>query len=80
MVLLQGAVVGLLGYAAGVGLAAASEEFLAWKLAGSGLPPASYMAWPIPLGTALAAALIVIASSLVSLRRVIRLEPASVFR
>jgi hypothetical protein len=38
------------------------------------------MAWPIPLGSAVAAALIVTASSLVSLGRVLRLEPASVFR
>jgi hypothetical protein len=45
-----------------------------------GLPPANFMAWPIPLGTALAAALIVTASAMISLRRVLRLEPASVFR
>jgi putative ABC transport system permease protein len=80
MVLLQGLVVGLFGYFIGVGMAAASEELLAWKLASTGLPPANYMAWPIPLGSAVAAALIVTASSLVSLGRVLRLEPASVFR
>jgi putative ABC transport system permease protein len=80
MVLLQGLVVGLFGYVIGVGLAAGSEEFLAWKLKSTGLPPANYMAWPIPLGSAVAAALIVTASSLVSLLRVIRLEPAAVFR
>ena len=45
-----------------------------------GLPPAMYMAWPIPVGTAVAAALIVAGSALVSLRRVLSLEPASVFR
>jgi putative ABC transport system permease protein len=80
MVLLQGLVVGLFGYFIGVGMAAGSEELLAWKLAATGLPPANYMAWPIPLGSAVAAALIVTASSLVSLGRVLRLEPASVFR
>jgi putative ABC transport system permease protein len=80
MVLLQGLVVGVFGYVIGVGLASGSEEFLAWKLKSTGLPPANYMAWPIPLGSAVAAALIVTASSLVSLLRVLRLEPASVFR
>jgi putative ABC transport system permease protein len=80
MVLFQGLVVGVLGYTIGLGMASGAEEFLAWKLAGSGLPPANFMAWPIPLGTALAAALIVTVSSLVSLRRVLRLEPAEVFR
>ena len=80
MVLLQGLVVGLFGYVIGVWLASLSEEFLAWKLKSTGLPPANYMAWPIPLGSAVAAALIVTASSLVSLLRVIKLEPAAVFR
>jgi putative ABC transport system permease protein len=80
MVLLQGLVVGLFGYAIGVGLASLSEELLALRLAKSGLPPANYMAWPIPLGSAVAAALIVTGSSLLSLVKLIRLEPASVFR
>jgi putative ABC transport system permease protein len=78
MVLVQGLVVGVIGYAIGFGLAAVSEEVLAMKL--KGIPPAAYMAWPIPAGTALAALLIVTASAFVSMRRVLRLEPASVFR
>jgi putative ABC transport system permease protein len=80
MVLLQGLVVGALGYCIGVGLASGSETLLAMRLSGGGLPPANFMAWPIPVGSACAAALIVTVSSLVSLRRVLRLEPASVFR
>jgi putative ABC transport system permease protein len=80
MVLFQAMVVGFVGYCIGVGMASGAEEFLAWRLSGSGLPPANYMAWPIPLGSASAAALIVTASALVSLRRVLTLEPASVFR
>jgi putative ABC transport system permease protein len=80
MVLFQGLVVGVLGYCIGLGLAAGSEEFLKWRLAQGGIPPAAYMAWPIPLGTAVAAGLIVAGSSLLSLRRVLTLEPASVFR
>ncbi len=80
MVLIQGLVVGLFGYAIGLGLASLSEELLALRLAKSGLPPANYMAWPIPLGSGAAAALIVTGSSLLSLVKVLRLEPASVFR
>ena len=44
------------------------------------IPPISYMAWPIPIGTAVAVALIVLGTTLFSLRRVLVLEPASVFR
>jgi putative ABC transport system permease protein len=80
MVLFQGLVVGVFGYAIGFGMAALSAEVLAWRMGASGLPPANFMAWPIPLGTAAAAASIVTASALVSLLRVLRLEPAAVFR
>ena len=59
-------------------LAAIAEEIIAARV--KGVPPAMYMTWQIPLGSALAAALIVIGASLLSLRRVLRLEPASVFR
>jgi putative ABC transport system permease protein len=78
MVLTQALVVGLIGYAIGFGLAAVAEEVLAARI--KGIPPAAYMAWPIPVGTALAAGSIVTVSSLLSLLRVLRLEPASVFR
>jgi putative ABC transport system permease protein len=78
MVLLQGLVVGALGYAIGFGLASVAEEVLAARL--KGVPLAAYMAWPIPVATGLAALSIVAVSSWISLRRVLRLEPASVFR
>jgi putative ABC transport system permease protein len=80
MVLVQGLVVGTLGYMIGLGLGSAFMEVMTLSLRSRGLPPANFMAWPIPLGTAIAAALIVFTSALVSLRRVLRLEPASVFR
>jgi putative ABC transport system permease protein len=80
MVLLQGAVVGMLGYMIGLGLGSAFMELVTLQLRSRGLPPANFMAWPIPLGTGLAAALIVFASALISLRRVLALEPAAVFR
>jgi putative ABC transport system permease protein len=78
MVLLQAAVVGALGYAVGVGLASLAEEVLAAKV--KGIPLASYMAWQLPLLAAAAASLIMVAAALFSLRRVLRLEPAAVFR
>jgi putative ABC transport system permease protein len=80
MVLMQGLVVGILGYMIGLGMASVFAEVVAWKLRGKGLPSMDYMAWPIPIFTGLAAALIVVASAMISLRRVLRLEPASVFR
>jgi putative ABC transport system permease protein len=78
MVLAQALVVGLIGYGLGMGFAALAEEFL--KVQFQAIPPAFYMAWQIPAGTALAVALICSGTTLVSLRRVLRLEPASVFR
>jgi putative ABC transport system permease protein len=80
MVLLQGLVVGVLGYMIGLGMASLFGEVVAWKMRGTGLPLADFMAWPIPIATALAAGLIVFAAALISLRRVLALEPASVFR
>jgi putative ABC transport system permease protein len=80
MVLLQGLVVGTLGYMIGLGMGSGLMDIFGIVMQRRGLPPANFMAWPIPLGTALAAALIVTASAMISLRRVLRLEPASVFR
>jgi putative ABC transport system permease protein len=78
MVLFQALVVGVLGYAVGVGLASVTEEILAAKV--KGIPLAAYMAWQLPVASAAAASLIMIAAALFSLRRVLQLEPASVFR
>jgi putative ABC transport system permease protein len=80
MVLLQALVVGVLGYMIGLGLASLFGELMAWKFKDTGLPLADYMAWPIPIGTGVAAGSIVFVSALISLRRVLTLEPASVFR
>ena len=67
MVLVQALVVGVMGYAFGLGLAAMAEELIVARV--KGVPPAVYMAWPIPLGMAVAAGLIVMASAPVSLPR-----------
>jgi len=78
MVLVQGAFVGLVGYGMGMGMAALAELLMATLI--KGVPPAFYMVWQIPVGTAVAVALIVMGTTLASLRRVMVLEPASVFR
>ena len=75
MVLTQAAVVGLIGYGLGVGLAALFGEVVPHF---SRLH--SYMPWQIPAATAAAVGLIVVLSSLVSIRKVLFLEPAVVFR
>jgi putative ABC transport system permease protein len=50
------------------------------ELARSGSRLAFYMPWQIPLGTAAAVLVIVLLSSLLSIRRVLVLEPGVVFR
>jgi putative ABC transport system permease protein len=74
MILLQATVVGLLGYGIGVGLAA----WFGYAVQGTEL--AFYTWWPILPVTAGAIVLICVLSSLFSVQRVIRLEPAIVFR
>jgi len=74
MILLQATVVGLLGYGLGVGLAA----LFGMGTAGGEL--AFYTPWQLLPITAGAIVLICILSSILSVRRVIVLEPAVVFR
>jgi putative ABC transport system permease protein len=76
MILLQGTVVGLLGYAIGLGLTALFFEMTKdiSHLAGF------FMPWQIVVLTGVAVLLIVLIASVVSMRRVLVLEPAVVFR
>src|SRR5258708_34979158 len=74
MILLQATVVGLLGYGMGVGLAAVFGVLTA------GGELAFFTPWQLLPITAGAVVLICILSSLLSVRRVIVLEPAVVFR
>jgi putative ABC transport system permease protein len=74
MLLLQATLVGLLGYGIGVGLAA----LFGWKAGGTEL--AFFTPWWLLPITAGAVVLICILSSLLSVQRVVRLEPAIVFR
>jgi putative ABC transport system permease protein len=75
MILLQSLIVGVIGYGLGVGLAALFGEFA------KGIDKlAFYMTWQIMAGTAVAVLAIMVLSSLLSIYRVLVLEPAIVFR
>lgn len=80
MILLQAAVVGVLGYGIGVGLSA----LFGWKAAtgwqGQPTELAFFTPWQLLPTTAAAIVLICVLASLLSVQRVIRLEPAIVFR
>jgi putative ABC transport system permease protein len=78
MSLLQALVVGVLGYGLGVGGAVAFG--LAMGAAAKTVPPAFLMTWQILALTAAAVFVIVFLASLVSIRRVLVLEPAVVFK
>jgi putative ABC transport system permease protein len=76
MILLQGATVGLIGYGIGMGLAATFFERTntITHLAGLGIP------WSVAVGVGGAVMVIVSLSALISIRKVLVLEPAVVFR
>jgi putative ABC transport system permease protein len=76
MVLLQAGVVGCIGFAVGMGLTVLFFEGT------KNLPHMEgfYMPWQVMAGSAVAVALIVVAASYVSARKVLILEPAIVFR
>ena len=76
MILLQGVVVGLVGYGIGIGLTATFFESTAniTHLAGLYMTPLAFG------GVGVAVMLIIVLTSLVSIRKVLVLEPAVVFR
>ncbi|MDB5335726.1 MAG: hypothetical protein JWN70_1345 [Planctomycetaceae bacterium] len=76
MILLQAIVVGGLGYGIGIGLSAVFFELTkdVTHLAGFQIP------WQVALLTAVAVSVIVMLASILSIRRVLVLEPAVVFR
>ncbi len=78
MVMLQALVVGVIGYGLGIGGAAlfgvVFENFVKTT------PPAFYFGWQIPAITAGAVALIITASALMSLKKLLFLEAGVVFR
>jgi putative ABC transport system permease protein len=76
MILLQALVVGLIGYSVGVGLTATFFESTSHITPLAGL----HMSWQVMTGCAAAVLVIVVLASLLSIRRVLVLEPAVVFR
>lgn len=77
MVLLQGAAVGVLGFAIGIGLAAAFFEITSRTnvdLRGF------FLVWQVAAGAGVAVAVIILAAALLAIRRALVLDPAVVFR
>ncbi|MEM8782458.1 MAG: ABC transporter permease [Planctomycetota bacterium] len=78
MTLFQATFVGSIGYA--LGLAAAAVFFSPWVAQQSDALRGFYLLPGVAVGTGIAAAFIVVASTLVSMRRVLIVDPATVFR
>lgn len=76
MILLQALVVGAIGYSLGMGMAASFFAIFVHKIATRGI----VLLWQVMVGDAAVVFLIVIAASLMSIRKVLVLEPAVVFR
>ena len=76
MILLQAILVGVIGFSLGIGGTAAFFEVTKHNLDLRGL----HLLWQIAAGTGVAVMLIVILASLLSVRKVLVLEPAVVFR
>ena len=76
MVLLQAFVVGLVGYSVGLGAAASFFEFAGRSPNFKGF----YLPWQVALGSAAVAAAIMFVAALFALRRVLFVDPATVFR
>lgn len=75
MILIQALSVGLIGFGLGAGLTAA---FAAWMKGGNG--PSMSVSWQLLLGSGGAVPFIVLCAALVSIRKVLRLEAALVFK
>ncbi|MBM3847876.1 MAG: FtsX-like permease family protein [Verrucomicrobia bacterium] len=76
MILLQALTVGFVGYALGTGMAAVFFEVFSRQVATRGI----ILMWENAVGVGVLMFLVVIGASLLSIRRVLVLEPASVFR
>jgi len=76
MILLQALTVGFIGYALGTGMAAVFFEVFGTKVATRGI----VLLWQNAVGVGVLMFLVVIAASLLSIRKVLVLEPAAVFR
>jgi putative ABC transport system permease protein len=77
MVLTQAAVVGSIGYAFGIGL---TSIFFKNVSGGASAFKGFFLPWQVVVGVAVAVVLIMIISSVISIRKVFVLDPAIVFR
>lgn len=78
MVMLQAAVVGVIGY--GLGIGGAAGFGVVFETFVKGTPPAFYFGWQIPVVTAVAVAAIITLAAGMSLKKVLFLEAGVVFR
>ncbi len=78
MILLQALVVGSVGYSIGIGLACGFFELM--NTSGQSELRGMYVPWQIMAITAVAVSLIVLAASILSMYKVLVLEPAAVFK
>lgn len=76
MILLQALTAGFIGYALGTGMAAVFFEVFGTKVATRGI----VLLWQNVVGVGVLMFLVVVAASLLSIRKVLVLEPATVFR
>ncbi len=76
MILLQAVSVGFIGYALGTGMAALFFDVMSQKIATRGI----ILLWQNAVGVGVLMLLVVVSASLLSIRRVLVLEPAAVFR
>ena len=76
MILLQALTAGFIGYALGTGMAAVFFEAFSLKIATRGI----VLLWQNVVGVGVLMFLVVIAASLLSIKKVLVLEPAAVFR
>jgi putative ABC transport system permease protein len=76
MILLQALTVGLIGFSLGTGMAAEFFNFFSKQIATRGI----ILMWQNVVLTGTSIALVMILASILSLRRVLVLEPAMVFR
>lgn len=80
MILLQSTIVSLLGFSIGVGLAVLALDRMVKGMQARGISSEFFMPWQVMVGTGVAVLFIAMLASILSIRRVLVLEPAVVFK